>query len=200
MQQQRKGTETRSPHVKGGALEGRPERLCCCRQSVRDGKMSLRPVLVLHNWSQVLIHIIYSQHWHLQDRETDFKWLQFKMTDRLFKGSNCSNILKGQPQCFGQSAGWFQSHHRPHQMDWWSAPPPTEWKRNALSWQNRKKIYFAQVKHGSVSPWASQRRRRTAVGWKQGRTCPDCDPCIPSQDSEIDGQSRRRQRKSKLRL
>lgn len=63
-----------------------------------------------------------------------------------------------------------------------------------------KKIYFAQVKHGSVSPSASRHRRRTAVGWKQGHTCPDCDPCIPSQGSEIDGQSRRRQRKSKLQL
>lgn len=61
-----KGAETENkmslPHVKGGAFEGRSESLCCCRQSVRDGEISLRPVLVLHNWSQVLVHIIYSQH------------------------------------------------------------------------------------------------------------------------------------------
>lgn len=61
------------PHVKGGAFEGRSESLCCCRQGVRDGEMSLRPVLVLHNRSQVLVHVIYSQHRHLQEAETEFK-------------------------------------------------------------------------------------------------------------------------------
>lgn len=86
-------------------------------------------------------------------------------------------------------------------MDWWSAPLPTECKWNyAFMTKTKEDLFFKSGTWMCRIPWASRRRRRTAAGWKQGRTCPFCDPWIPSQASEIVGQSRRKQKKSKLLL
>lgn len=145
--------KTGSPHVEGGALEGRFEGLSCCRQSVRDGEMSLRPVFVLHNWSQVLVHIIHSQHWHLQEREPKLKWQHIAL--RCLEWLCWRKALRGQPECFGQSAGWFQSRHRPRQMDWWSAPLPTECKLNyAFMTKSKEDLFF--FKNMNVSYTLSQ--------------------------------------------
>lgn len=112
------------PHVIGGALECWPEGLSCRRQSVRDGEVSLCPVFVLHYWSQILVHVIHSQHRHLREEESELK-------------SHCMFLVvttKGNawrtktPEYFCQSAGWFQNHRHPRQMDWWSALPPTKEK------------------------------------------------------------------------
>lgn len=53
------------PNVKSGSFEGWFAGLWCSWCSVRNGKMSVCPVFVLHNWSQVMVHIINSQHGHL---------------------------------------------------------------------------------------------------------------------------------------
>lgn len=61
------------PHVKGGAFESRSESLGCCRLSVGDGEVALGPVYVLHNGSQVLVHVVHGQHRHLSEAGTEFK-------------------------------------------------------------------------------------------------------------------------------
>lgn len=112
------------PHVISGAFECWSEALRCCRQSVRDGEVSLHPVFVLHHWSQILVHVVHSQHWHLREKERDLT-SHSRFLVAIIRG----NVWRGKPESFCQSAGSFQSHHHLRQMDWWSALPPTKQKQ-----------------------------------------------------------------------
>lgn len=106
------------PNVKSGSFVDWFEGLWCCWQSIRNRKVSLCPVFVPHHWCQVLVHIIHSQHGHLQKIKTESKWHHSSIYLRHEEN------LRGQPECFCQLAGLSQSHHHLHQRDWWSAPLP----------------------------------------------------------------------------
>lgn len=155
--------------------------------------MSLRPVLVLHNWSQVLVQVIYSQHRHLQETATALKWFMTHMCyEWLHRREAWTWMFR--------SISWLVSKSSSSSPNGLMISSPTYRMEMKSLFHDRRKTKSVQcVKHECVaSPWASRRRRRTAAGWKQEHTCPPCDPCSPSQGSEIVGQSRRRQRKSKL--
>lgn len=70
------------PNVKSRSFVGWFEGLWCCWLSVRNGKMPICPVFVLHHWCQIVVHIIHSQHGHLQKIKN---WIKMISLQHLFE-------------------------------------------------------------------------------------------------------------------